>query len=176
MNTNKVYPNSNFLIRFKGQLIKYNILLIVGLFVFIPGILLAQSKEVYRQPAYINNAYFSDKISQKGENVQPLSIVKALQTRVNGVLGYFILDLILIQKGAHYIKVDILNQKGKKTSELLYPPVQVNKEDILPMYTAAGTISGDLESGLWFFRVQDQVNKGKWNELGTFSILVMEPK
>ncbi len=141
----------------------------------LPGLLFAQ-KTTYRQPAYINNAYFSDKISQKGDNVQPLSVVKAFQTRSTGILGYFILDLVLTANGTHHFKVKILDQNGAQTTELVYPSVKVTPKDQLPMYTAAGTISGDLEPGLWFFKVYDQVNKKQTTLLGTFSIIIMNAK
>ncbi|MBF0125890.1 MAG: hypothetical protein HQM02_01635 [Magnetococcales bacterium] len=136
----------------------------------------AAQPKVYRQPAYITNAYFSDKMSQKGETVHPLSVVKALQIRSNGVLGYFVLDLVLTAGGMHRFKVDILDQTGKAATALQFPPVQVQKKDLLPVYTAAGAISSELDSGLWFFKVYDQVNKGDWNLLGTFSVMVMDPR
>ncbi|MBF0296441.1 MAG: hypothetical protein HQL96_14730 [Magnetococcales bacterium] len=136
----------------------------------------AVRQKAYRQPAYISNAYLSDRIAQKGESVQPLSVVKALQANINGVLGYFVLDVVLTVDGQHRLKVDILDDAGRAKAALQFPPVQVQKKDELPMYTAAGAISGEMEPGLWFFKVYDQVNKEDWKVVGIFGFMVMDPK
>ncbi|MBF0428737.1 MAG: hypothetical protein HQL94_07415 [Magnetococcales bacterium] len=138
----------------------------------LPGLVNALPKQNFRQPAYISNAYFSDKMAQKGELAQPLSVIKALQLQSNGVLGYFMLDLILTESGTHHFKVDILNQDGDHSAEMVFPPVQVQKSDDLPMYTAAGTIAGSLGPGLCFFKVYDRLDKGPWEMLGVFGILI----
>ncbi|MBF0191496.1 MAG: hypothetical protein HQL99_10235 [Magnetococcales bacterium] len=129
----------------------------------------------YRQPAYISNAYFSDKMVQKGETMQPMSVVKALRAGSDGVAGYFVLDLVLTSSGTHHFKVDILDQEGNLATRLDYPPVQAVREDHLPMYTAVGTIGGKLAPGLWFFKVFDQLDKKGWETLGTLGILVVAP-
>ncbi|MBF0272547.1 MAG: hypothetical protein HQL98_10855 [Magnetococcales bacterium] len=129
----------------------------------------------YRQPAYISNAYFSDKMIRKGENMQPMSVVKALRAGSDKVAGYFVLDLVLISNGTHHVKVDILDQAGNLATRLDYPPIKAAKEDHLPMYTAVGTIGGKLPPGLWFFKVFDQLDKKGWETLGTQAILVVAP-
>jgi hypothetical protein len=130
-------------------------------------------KNVYRQPAYISNAYFSDKIAKEGELIQPLTIMKALQTRSSGEIGYFILDLILTHPGRHEFKVNILDKSGKKVMDLTYPQVEASKDNIYPLYTAVGSISGKVHPGLWFFKVYDRVNKGMWHRLGIFAITIL---
>lgn len=132
----------------------------------------SETRKKYRQSAYINNAYFSDKMSQDGKNAYPLNVVKTLQNRAAGVVGYFVLDLVLTSSGTHQFTVDILDQNGKKSTELLYPPVKVENKDEMPLYTAAGAISGNLEPGMWFFKVRDQVNSNQAEMLGTFGILI----
>ncbi len=130
----------------------------------------------YRQPAYISNAYFSDKMAEQGgETIQPMAVVKALRTRPTGVVGYFILDLILAHKGTHHLKVNIINQDGDKITDLVYAPVASPKDETLPLYTAAGAISGDFSPGLWFFKVYDRVDRGNWQPLGAFSIMLLGP-
>lgn len=137
----------------------------------------ADSKRVkpYRQPAYIANAYFSDKMHQKGETMQPLSVVKALRAGSEGVSGYFVLDLVLVVSGEHHFKVDILDREGNLSTRLDYPPIQAAREEPLPMYAAVGTISGRMAPGLWFFKVFDQLDRKGWKELGTMAILVVAP-
>lgn len=129
----------------------------------------------FRQSAYIANAYFSDRMVQKGETMQPMSVVKTLRTNTNGMAGYFVLDLVLTVRGEHHFKVDVLDQDGKVVTRLDYPPVKVAKEDHLPMYTAAGAITGKFTPGLWFFKVYDQLDRKKWEHLGTFGVLVALP-
>ncbi|MBF0448558.1 MAG: hypothetical protein HQL67_10180 [Magnetococcales bacterium] len=130
----------------------------------------------YRKPAYISNAYFSDKMSETKDQIQPLSIVKALEAQTDGVIGYFVLDLILTQSGSHNFKVNILNQAGDKVTDLTFPQVEAPKESVFPLYTAAGSVSGDIHPGLWFFKVYDRVDSDVWHSLGTFSIMVVSPE
>ncbi|MBF0436722.1 MAG: hypothetical protein HQL77_15280 [Magnetococcales bacterium] len=132
-----------------------------------------KEKNSFRQPAYISNAYFSDKMVEQGNAVQPTSIVKALKSRVRGVSGYFILDLVLTSSGSHHFKVNIMDRKGEKVTDLDFPPVQARQDDTLPLYTAAGGLSGTFYPGLWFFKVNDQLNGGVWDHLGTFSIMII---
>lgn len=135
-----------------------------------------QAGRSYRQPAYITNAYFSDKITEEeNEVLRPLAVVKAFRSRSSGVVGYFILDLVLVKRGVHHFKVDIMNPGGKKVTDLVYSPVQLSKEGDLPLYTAAGSISGNFPPGIWFFKVFDRVNNGTWSALGTFSIMILDP-
>ncbi|MBF0212880.1 MAG: hypothetical protein HQM00_04850 [Magnetococcales bacterium] len=133
----------------------------------------AQREVNYRQPAYITNAYFSDKMTQKGETMQPRSVIKALRVSSEEVSGYFVLDLMLTSSGMHHVKVDILDHQGTLATRLDYPPIQATREEQLPMFTAAGTVAGDLAPGLWFFKVYDQVDKKEWENLGTFAIQVV---
>ena len=98
----------------------------------------------YRQPAYISNAYFSDKMSEEGDVVRPRSVAKALRARTTGVVGYFILDLVLTTQGTHLFKVNIINNAGEKTTDLIYAPVSAPPGEELPLYTAAGAISGEF--------------------------------
>lgn len=132
-----------------------------------------KEKNPLRQPAYISNAYFSDKMVEQGDVVQPTSVVKALKSRARGVSGYFILDLVLTSSGSHHFKVSIMDRKGEKVTDLDFPPVQARQDDTLPLYTAAGGLSGTFYPGLWFFKVNDQLNGGVWDHLGTFSIMIM---
>ncbi|MBF0455367.1 MAG: hypothetical protein HQL72_11205 [Magnetococcales bacterium] len=127
----------------------------------------------YRQPAYISNGYFSDKMMAEGDSVQSLSIVKALQSQQSGVIGYFILDLILTRSGQHEFKVNILNEAGVKKTELVYPQVKASKASPFPLYTAVGSLSGEIDPGIWFFKVYDRVDQAMWQQLGTFSIMVL---
>ncbi|HIJ84146.1 MAG: Sporulation domain protein [Magnetococcales bacterium] len=144
---------------------------VVGLANFAFGL----EKGPLRQPAYISNAYFSDKMVEQGDVVQPTSVVKALKPRSRGVAGYFILDLVLTSSGSHHFKVNIINHKGDKVTDLDFPPVQARQDDTLPLYTAAGGLSGAFFPGLWFFKVFDQLDGGEWDHLGTFSIMMIGP-
>lgn len=128
-----------------------------------------------RQPAYISNAYFSDKMVEQGDVVQPTSVVKALTPRSRGVAGYFILDLVLTRSGSHHFKVNVIDSKGEKATDLDFPPVSAKQDDQLPLYTAASGLSGAFFPGLWFFKVYDQLNGGLWDHLGTFSIMMIGP-
>ncbi|MBF0446427.1 MAG: hypothetical protein HQL68_12645 [Magnetococcales bacterium] len=137
--------------------------------------ILAQAKGVnsstYRQPAYISNAYFSDKVAKVGELIQPLTVIKSLQNRKKGEVGYFIMDLTLTHNGHHEFKVNILNKSGDKVSELNYPKVKTPKDSPYPLFTAVGSISNSIPADeLWFFKVYDRVNGGIWHRLGTFAI------
>jgi hypothetical protein len=139
--------------------------------------ILAQAKPVknsgYRQPAYISNAYFSDKVAKVGELIQPLTVIKALQNRKVGEVGYFIMDLTLTHNGHHEFKVNILDKSGKKVSELNYPKVQAPTDSPYPLFTAVGSISNNIPTDeLWFFKVYDRVNKGIWHRLGIFAISI----
>lgn len=136
----------------------------------------AHAQQKYRQPAYITNAYFSDKMIEEKGVLRPVAVVKALPTRSSGVVGYFILDLILTEQGTHHFKVNILDQTSKKITDLVYAPVELPKNGDLPLYTAAGAISGNFPPGIWFFKVYDQVERGGWNHLGTFGIMILDPK
>jgi hypothetical protein len=134
------------------------------------------AKNIYRQPAYISNAYFSDKIAEDGEQIQPVTVIPALQTRIAGEVGYFIMDLILTHQGRHEFKVNILDKSGENVMALTYPLVKTPKESLLPLYTAVGSISGKVSPGLWFFKVYDRVNGGMWYKLGLFAITIAAPE
>ncbi|MBF0347898.1 MAG: hypothetical protein HQL81_09525 [Magnetococcales bacterium] len=154
-------------------------LMLLTLFAGVAGWMVSASgneKASLRQPAYISNAYFSDKMVEQGDAVQPTSVVKSLQPRSQGVAGYFILDLVLTSTGSHHFKVNIIDHKGDKITDLDFPPVQANKDDTLPLYTAAGGLSGAFFPGLWFFKVYDQLDGGLWDHLGTFSIMMITPE
>lgn len=128
---------------------------------------------VYRQSAYISNAYFSDQIAKDGDLIEPLTVVKALQSQSSPVVGYFILDLILTQAGHHEFKVNVLNKAGRKVTDLTYPQVEAINDGSYPLYRAVGSISDALYSGLWFFKVYDRVNGGTWHRLGTFAVTIL---
>jgi hypothetical protein len=157
----------------------YSVLTGIALFcgmILSPGLSLAKpaKKIVYRQPAYISNAYFSDTIAREGKNIEPITVMKALQPRrADEEVGYFILDLILTMPGRHEFKVSILDKSGDKVSELNYPLVKAPKDIDQPLYTAVGSISEKIGPGLWFFKVYDRVNKGTWYRLGIFAITVL---
>jgi hypothetical protein len=137
----------------------------------------SSTKKLYRQSAYITNAYYSDKIAKEGKQIQPLTVVKSLQTQKSGVVGYFVLDLILTHPGRHEFKVNILDKSGKKVSDLTYPVVKAANESFFPLYTAVGSISSSkISSGLWFFKVYDRVNGGTWHRLGTFAVTILVPE
>lgn len=136
----------------------------------------AQAAPNFRQPAYITNAYFSDKIEEEeNKGVRPLAVVKALRSRSSGVLGYLILDLVLIKEGLHHFKVSIINPQGDKVTDLTYPPVEKKGGTPYPLYTAAAAASGNFPPGIWFFKVWDRVNDGTWFALDTFSVMVIDP-
>ena len=143
------------------------------------GMLLATSVQAnasFRQPAYMTNAYFSDQISEQADgSVRPMSAVKALRNHPSGLLGYLILDLMLVKQGAHSFRVEIIDQQGEKVGELTYPPVQAPKEGSVPLYTIATPITGLFSPGLWFFKVFDQLNSGTWYALDTFGVMVLDP-
>ncbi|MBF0371659.1 MAG: hypothetical protein HQL52_19660 [Magnetococcales bacterium] len=128
----------------------------------------------YRQPAYITNLYFSDKMAREGEFVRPLAVVKALRPRPSGTVGYVILDLLLVDPGVHHFKINILDNKAKKVTELAFEGVAMPKGGALPLFTAAGAVSGAFTPGVWFFKVYDQVDQGPWKALGTFAVTVIE--
>ena len=129
----------------------------------------------YRQPAYITNAYFSDKMTEEESAVlRPLAVVKTLNSRSSGVMANLILDLMPIKAGVHHFKVHILNPEGEKMTDLTYPPVQVAAGETPSLYTVIGAVSGQFSPGAWFFKVFDQVNEGKWLGLGTFAIMVRD--
>ncbi|MBF0628515.1 MAG: hypothetical protein HQL91_09900 [Magnetococcales bacterium] len=146
------------------------------LLVLDPVLARAKAPKSYRQPAYIANAYFSDRMTQKGEGaMQPMSVVKSLRAGSEGVAGYFVLDLVLTASGTHHFKVDILDQEGTVATRLDYPPVKASREEQFPLYAAVGTLSGKLAPGLWFLKVYDQLDKHGWEHLGIFGIQVVEP-
>lgn len=154
-------------------LIGFSCILVVS---FLASPSMARAGSTYRQPAYITNAYFSDKITEEeNEVLRPLAVVKAFRSRSSGVVGYLILDLMLVKQGVHHFKVDIITPNGDKITDLVYPPVQLSKSGDLPLYTAAGAISGDFPSGLWFFKVFDRVNNSASSTLGTFAIMIIDP-
>ncbi|MEO5350677.1 MAG: hypothetical protein H7836_13695 [Magnetococcus sp. YQC-3] len=144
------------------------------------GMLLAtpvQAATAFRQPAYITNAYFSDQISEQADgSIRPMSAVKALRNRPSGLLGYLILDLMLVKRGAHSFRVEIINQQGEKVGELTYPPVEAPTEGSVPLYTIATPITGLFSPGLWFFKVFDRLNNGTWSALDTFGVMVLDPE
>ncbi|MBF0193918.1 MAG: hypothetical protein HQL71_05145 [Magnetococcales bacterium] len=144
-----------------------------------PSLALANKSQsnVYRQPAYVSNAYFSDKVAKVGELIQPLTVIKALKNRSVGEVGYFIMDLILTHDGRHQFKVNILNKSGEKVSELNYPKVSAPKDSPYPLFTAVGSISNKIPTDeIWFFKVYDRVNGGIWHRLGTFAISISPQK
>ncbi|MBF0380576.1 MAG: hypothetical protein HQL69_06135 [Magnetococcales bacterium] len=158
----------------------YNLIILCSCFLLLATIfspILAQAKSsktnIYRQPAYISNAYFSDKVAKVGELIQPLTVIKSIQSKSSGEVGYFIMDLILTHDGRHEFKVNILNKSGKKVSELNYPKVKAPKDSPYPLFTAVGSISNNIPlDGLFFFKVYDRVNGGVWHRLGIFAISI----
>ncbi|MEO5377857.1 MAG: hypothetical protein H7832_08780 [Magnetococcus sp. DMHC-6] len=127
----------------------------------------------YRQPAYLINTYFSDKVAQGETGVKPISVVKAFQLRSGKVTGYFVLDLLLADPGTHLFQVDIIDAKGSKITTLSFDPVQMPNEGVLPIFTAAGAVSGAFASGIWFFKVMDTLDKSAPSTLGTYAIQVL---
>lgn len=144
------------------------------------GMLLATSAQAsasFRQPAYITNAYFSDQISEQADgSIRPVSAVKALRNHPSGLLGYLILDLMLVKRGAHSFRVEIIDQQGEKVGDLTYPPVEAATEGNVPLYTIATPITGFFSPGLWFFKVFDRLNNGTWYALDTFGAMVLDPE
>lgn len=129
----------------------------------------------FRQSVYITNAYFSDQVAEGKEGtIQPLSVVKALQNRPSGPLGYLILDLMLVTPGTHTFRIDILDQQSKRVDTLHYPPIHATQQGKLPLYTATNPILGHFPAGLWFFKIFNQINYGTWRALDTLSIVVLE--
>ncbi|MEO5364464.1 MAG: hypothetical protein H7838_12690 [Magnetococcus sp. DMHC-8] len=154
-------------------LLTAGLVIVLGWLWSLPG----TAAPAFRQPAYITNAYFSDQVAEDDEGgVRPLSMVKVLHNQPSGLLGYLILDLLLIKPGVHAFRVEIISQQGDKVGEMAYPAVPTFKAGTLPLYTAAMPISGHFSPGLWFFKVFDRINNGTWYALDTFSIMVLDPR
>jgi len=122
----------------------------------------------YRQPAYVTNAYFTDNLISEGNQSKPNHIVNVVRSHYKDTRGYLVLDLI-IDKGTHFISIDILDSEGRKFESYDFPRAVADKNDfILSLNLHYG---GDLPDGGIFFKLYDKFeNKGK-TVLGTFRIL-----
>jgi len=122
----------------------------------------------YRQPAYVTNAYFTNKLISEGNQSRPDHIVNVVRARYKDTRGYLVLDLI-IDKGTHFISIDLLDNEGRKFETHDFPRAIADKNDfILSLNLYYG---GDLPDGGIFFKLFDKFeNKGK-TALGTFRIL-----
>ena len=122
----------------------------------------------YRQPAYVTNAYFTDNLISEGNQSKPNHIVNVVRAGFKDTRGYLVLDLI-IDKGTHFISIDLLDSEGKKFESHDFPRAVADKNDF--MLSLNLHYGGDLPDGGIFFKLYDKFgNKGK-TVLGPFRIL-----
>ncbi|WP_130472996.1 hypothetical protein, partial [Candidatus Magnetaquicoccus inordinatus] len=71
-----------------------------------------------RQPAYISNAYFTERLQEDAQGRLRSTPLHALSYRASGELGYLVLDLILVKPGRHQLRVELFTQQGDKAGTL----------------------------------------------------------
>ncbi|MEG3639711.1 SPOR domain-containing protein [Magnetococcus sp. PR-3] len=121
------------------------------------------------QPAFITNAYFADKLEVKDDLVKPNTLVSVLPAQNPGMVGYFVMDVLLAQKGKHMFEIDIVDGNRRKVADMAYDPVQAM--DTEHIYTVVGSVAGSFPPGWLYFKVYDRFNGGPRIHISTFSIM-----
>ncbi|MCW8943150.1 MAG: hypothetical protein OQL27_00165 [Sedimenticola sp.] len=125
----------------------------------------------YRQPAYLTNLYFANKLQQEGGFVQPDKVFNKLKASDKDVGAYVVLNLV-VDKGEHQVEVDILDKNGTLFDKLKFEPVLANQDDWT--YTATGQFGGELPEGGIFFKVYDSHEGGVKEVIGTFRLMTAQ--
>ena len=121
----------------------------------------------YRQPAYVTNAYFTNRLIQQGDYLRPEHIINVIRAEFEQTKGHFVLELIA-DKGTHVFSIDLLDRQGKKFGSRLFPETVADKHDFSVSVNLA--YGGKLPVGGIFFKVYDQHNGGNKVGLGTFRV------
>ncbi|MBF0626436.1 MAG: SPOR domain-containing protein, partial [Magnetococcales bacterium] len=125
------------------------------------------------EPAYITNAYFSNKLVAQDNVLRPSAVVSVLPANLPGVSGYFIMDVVLVQAGSHQFQIDILDRNRKKIADMAYDPVQSEGRD--HVFTVVGSVAGKFPAGWLFFKVYDQLQGQPRRHISTFYIMTRDP-
>jgi len=121
----------------------------------------------YRQPAYVTNAYFTNRLVQQGDYLRPEHIINVIRASYPGTKGHFVIELI-VDQGAHIFSIELLDKQGKKFDSHNFPEAMADKHDFnISVNLAYG---GELPEGGIFFKVYDRHNGQERAELGTFRI------
>ncbi|WP_193771436.1 hypothetical protein, partial [Candidatus Magnetaquicoccus inordinatus] len=81
---------------------------------------------------------------------------------------------ILVKPGRHQLRVELFTQQGDKAGTLHFPEIAAVQQGTAPLYTASVPIKGRFTTGLWFFKIQDQIDHGTWYALDTLAIMVLQ--
>ncbi|MBF0309883.1 MAG: SPOR domain-containing protein, partial [Magnetococcales bacterium] len=124
-------------------------------------------------PAYITNAYFSDRLVQDDDSIKPSAVINVLKAYQTGTMGYFIMDVVLGEPGVHRFFIEVSNQEGEILTKLNFDPVTGGQKEE-NLYTVVGAVAGSLPPGMLNFKVFDRVEQQPARALNTFNILIKE--
>lgn len=140
------------------------------LIVMLIGILSATEIEAgkYRQPAYVTNAYFTNRITNNEGRIKPDTIINVIRAGHENTHGNMVLDL-LADRGTHHFSIELLDSTGKMFEKHDFPPAAANKDNfVISLNLKYG---GDLPDNGIFFKLHDQFNRKGKMIIGTFRIL-----
>ena len=121
----------------------------------------------YRQPAYVTNVYFTNKLITQNNIQRPDHIINIIRADHDTARGYFVLDLI-VDKGTHFLSVELLDSQGKKFDNHDFHKAVADKHD----YNISINLGygGKLPAGGIFFKVFDRHDDTPRSNIGTFRI------
>ena len=122
----------------------------------------------YRQPAYVTNAYFTNRIIKSEDRIKPDAIINVIRADYQDTHGYMVLDLVA-DKGNHKFSIDLMDNASKVFEKHDFPPAVADKNNfVISLNLHYG---GNLPDGGIFFRVNDQFESRGKTVIGTFRIL-----
>ncbi len=121
----------------------------------------------YRQPAYVTNAYFTNRILQQANSARPDHIINTIRSEYALSRGHFIVDL-LADKGSHQIEIQLLDAEGKIFDKHEFAETTADKNNFLISINLV--YGSNLPSGGIFLKILDSHNGKAASILGTFRI------
>nr|CRH06884.1 conserved exported protein of unknown function [Include 1 repeat domains involving in sporulation and cell division in some model bacteria] [Candidatus Magnetococcus massalia] len=138
-------------------------LLLAGFTMVQPGMLKKEPP-----PAYIVNAYFSERPSSVKTLIYPTKQdYNSMANRPEG--GFFVMDVAMRRQGLHHLEVEVRSAKGDAVARMDYDPVPSVREGFV--HTIVGKLKQlDSPEPLTVY-LFDQVADGRRKEIGTFNVL-----
>lgn len=142
---------------------------IVSLIILVPLLLTAFGLQAgkYRQPAYVTNAYFTNRLVQQSGTTRPDHIISTIRSEFSFSRGHFVVDL-LADKGRHQIEIQMLDTDGKVFDKHALEGTLAEKDNSLISINLV--YGADLPDGGIFLKIIDQHEGKPAVTLGTFRI------
>ncbi|OGQ94628.1 MAG: hypothetical protein A2521_06300 [Deltaproteobacteria bacterium RIFOXYD12_FULL_57_12] len=126
----------------------------------------------YKQPAFISNLYFCNNLVQKGNSLQPDTVVSTIAANDPKAAVHLVVDLVG-NKGVHNLEVELLDMNGVQLPiTLKFKPWSAANDDSI--FRLTNRLAGTFPAGGIFLKVYDTLDNGNKTLLGVFRTMTVQ--